>query len=265
MNKKIIITLPHFNNPKGLLKTILSINESITIDIIIVDDGSTHKLDEKGITSIYKYGKIYFQYLDKNQGVGVAANACLDFAIKFKYELIARLDAGDICYKDKFGKQVQYLEKNPEIKLLGTWARVLDSKGKHLYDLKHPIDYKTIKQKMYFNSMFLNPSVMFYSHILNEVGGYPYKYRRAAQDYAFFFKIIKRYKAENYPEILLDYVTSNSSISSVKRKLQVYHRIRIILDNFYFGIIPIYAIVRNLILLIIPINILTFIKSKLYR
>ena len=85
---------------------------------------------------------------------------------------------------------------------------------------------------MYFNSMFLNPSVIFYSHILNEIGGYPYKYRRAAQDYAFFFKIIKRYKAENYPEILLDYVTSNSSISSVKRKLQVYHRIRIILDNF---------------------------------
>ena len=65
MNKKTIITLPHFNNPNGLLKTILSINESITIDIIIVDDGSTHKLDEKGITSIYKYGKIYFQYLDK--------------------------------------------------------------------------------------------------------------------------------------------------------------------------------------------------------
>jgi len=58
---------------------------------------------------------------------------------------------------------------------------------------------------------------------------------------------------------------SNRSISNTKRKLQVYHRIRIIIDNFYLGIIPIYAVIRNLILLIIPINILTFIKSKLYR
>lgn len=265
MNKRIIITLPHFNNEKGLLKTVSSINEKITIDIIVVDDGSSHSLNEAAIKSIYKNGQVFFKYLNKNSGVGIAANACLDFAKQSKYDLIARLDAGDICYKDKFTKQLNYLEKNPEIKLLGTWARVLDSEGNYLYDLKHPTDYKTIKQKMFLNSTFLNPSVMFYSDILRKVGGYPYKYRRAAQDYAFFFKIIKHYKAENYPEILLDYVVSENSISKANRKLQVYNRIRIVFDNFYFGYLPVYSIIRNLALLIVPFNILTLIKLKVYK
>ena len=118
---------------------------------------------------------------------------------------------------------------------------------------------------MYLNSVFVHPTVIFRSEILSKTGNYPFKYRRAAQDYAFFFNIIKHYKAENYPEILLDYVMSNRSISNKKRKLQVYHRIRIIIDNFYLGITPIYSLARNLLLLLIPVNILTFIKSKLYN
>ena len=118
---------------------------------------------------------------------------------------------------------------------------------------------------MYLNCMFVHPTVLFRSEILSETGKYPVKYKRAAQDYAFFFTIINRYKAENFPEILLDYEMSKHSISNTKRNLQVYHRIRIIIDNFYFGVIPTYAIERNLILLIIPVNILTFIKSKTYK
>ena len=46
MDKKLIITIPHYNNPDGLIKSVSSINESIKIDIIITDDGSEKKFDE---------------------------------------------------------------------------------------------------------------------------------------------------------------------------------------------------------------------------
>ena len=46
MDKKIIITSPHYNNPVGLINTISSINDPIKIDIVITDDGSEIKLDE---------------------------------------------------------------------------------------------------------------------------------------------------------------------------------------------------------------------------
>ena len=79
---ELIITIPHYNNPQGLLKTIDSIDEEFSIDIIIVDDGSDDKPNELAIIKKYDNGKITFQYLEENQGVGIAANKCLDFVKK---------------------------------------------------------------------------------------------------------------------------------------------------------------------------------------
>ena len=123
MDKELIITIPHFNNPDGLTNTISSINESFKIDIIITDDGSEFKLPENKIRSEYKNnGDIHFIYLDKNYGVGIAANKCLEFVKSKNYKYTARLDAGDICYKNKFSKQIIFLQQNKQVKLVGTWA-----------------------------------------------------------------------------------------------------------------------------------------------
>ena len=45
--KKLIILIPHFNNPKALKDTSLSIKESFPIDVLVVDDGSRTKPNEK--------------------------------------------------------------------------------------------------------------------------------------------------------------------------------------------------------------------------
>ena len=45
MDKRLIITIPHYNNFDGLQATIQSINEQFEIDIVITDDGSRLKLN----------------------------------------------------------------------------------------------------------------------------------------------------------------------------------------------------------------------------
>ena len=52
MRSRLIITIPHFNNPTGLMLTIGSINESFSIDIIVVDDGSKNIFNERLCSSI---------------------------------------------------------------------------------------------------------------------------------------------------------------------------------------------------------------------
>ena len=262
MHKEIIIIIPYYNNWKGLEKSIASIKEKINIDVIIIDDGSKNKLNVIRLKKHYKTGEIFYKKHKQNKGIAVSLNIGLDFAKKKKYKYIARLDAGDLCYKNKFKLQHDYLEKNPEVKLLGTWARVIDDKGEHLFDLKHPIKYKKIKKEIYLNSVFLHPSVMFSSSVLREVKQYPLNYF-AAEDYAFFFKIIKKFKSENYPEILMDYIVDKNSISSKFRKQQVISRIKIIFKNFYFGIYPIYGIIRSIMLLFYSREISNFIKRKI--
>ena len=251
-SKRLIILIPHYNNPIGLKDSLLSIQEDFDIDIMIVDDGSKVKFNETEIKNCYQKGEIYFEYLSHNLGCGEAINHGLKKIRELGHELIARFDCGDFCLPNKFYKQLNYLNNHPDIKLLGTWGNVVNEKRELLYILKHPAGYDAIKSKMYLNSAFIHPSVIFHSNILDVVGYYPYKYRHAAQDYAFFFNIIKRFKAENFPEALIDYVVEEKSISSKKRKLQVKNRILIILEYSSFNFYLIYSLSRNVVLYFIP-------------
>jgi glycosyltransferase involved in cell wall biosynthesis len=261
MQSNIIIIIPHYNDCRGLQKTLLSIDEDTPVDIVIIDDGSKEK---PIIESLVCKQKIFFKFLENNSGIEIALNFGIDFALQKNYQLIGRLDCGDVCHKNKFTKQINYLQANEDVKLLGCWVRVLDESNGFKFNLRHSEKYEDIKKKMYLNSTFVHPTVVFRAEIINVIGKYPTN-RKAAEDYAFFFKVISRYKAENYPEILLDYIMSKNSISNKNRKKQVYNRIRVLLDNFYFGFTPVYAIARNLMLLMIPVKILTFMKSKIYR
>jgi len=265
MKSDLIILIAHYDNPKGLEDSILSIKEPFSVDLIIVDDGSTIKFDENYIKSVYTNGKIFFEYLNKNSGVGVAANKGLKKIEELNYLLIGRLDCGDLCYENKYKKQLKYLSDNPKVKVLGTWARFIDEKGNFLHNLKLPTAYSIIKKKMYLNSMFCNPTVVFYAEILKKTGYYPYKYRHASQDYAFFFNAIKHFRCENYPELLMDYIVDPNSISTTKRKLQVKNRIKIVLEHFYFGFYPIYGLIRGYILLLLPRRITTLFKQLLKK
>lgn len=254
---KLIILIAHFNNLSGLEKSLLSIDEPFNVDVMVVDDGSDEKPDYDKLRDLYKNGNLFIEYLPYNMGVGIAANHGLKKIQEMDYELIGRLDCGDLNKKNKYKYQIEYLEKNPHIKLLGTWADVVDENGNHIYTLQHPVSFKELKKKIYINSVFINPTVIFYTNILKTVGNYPEKYRRAAQDYAFFFKVIKDFQAENLPQSLLYYVVEERSISTQKRRLQVKNRIQIIKENFYLGFYPIYGILRGYLLLYVSRDITT--------
>ena len=53
------------------------------------------------------------------------------------------------------GRTAEFLEKNNQIMLVGTWARVLDNEGNLLFYIKHPTDHNNIKRKMYLTSQHL--------------------------------------------------------------------------------------------------------------
>ena len=212
----------------------------------------------------YKQGNVFLELLEKNQGIEHALNLGLASIQKRNYEFIGRLDCGDLNLKNRFTKQLKYLDNNKDIYLLGSWVKYVNERGEKLFTLKHPVSYSAIKKKMFLNNMFVHPSVVFRSEILDTVGFYPTEFK-AAEDYAFFFKIINKFKAENYPEVLLLYKIDSNSISSIKRKQQVKNRIRIIKKHFRVGFYPLYGIFRNTILFFLSRNSTNEIKKKINR
>jgi len=262
MAKKIIVLIPHYNNIIELIESISSIDEEIKIDVHIVDDGSAIIPNLRELQKKYTQGDISLNCLQKNVGIEYALNAGLEDIEKLDYDYIARLDCGDLNIKNKYADQINYLEQHPDVFLLGTWADIVDVDCNFLYTLKLPTSYHEIKRKMYLNNMFVHPSVVFRSEVLLKIGHYP-TYYEAAEDYGYFFNIVKELKSENLPKVYLKYKIDPKSISSTKRRKQVKSRIRIILAHFKIGFYPIYGLIRNILLLTVSRKVTTFFKKKI--
>lgn len=261
----IILLICHYNNLAGLYNSIKSINENFKIDILVIDDGSSQKPDLTYLKSIYSQGEVFLDLLPENKGVGLATNHGLRKILEMEYLLTGRLDCGDLVHENKFEKQLDYLQKNTDVKMLGTWVNMVDTSGKVLFVLKHPVAYAEIQKKIYLNSTFVNSSTIFYTEILKIVGLFPEKYQRNGEDYAFFFNVIENFKCENFPEILLDYEVNPNSLSSIGRKDQVKARLKIMKEHFYFGLYPIYGLLRSFALLYMSRDATTFLKKRFLK
>jgi hypothetical protein len=259
----IIVLIPHYNDIRGLINSLKSIDVAENVDILIVDDGSdTEKIDENLINTYFNCnGTILFIYQKQNMGIEYALNMGLQYILKKKYKFIARLDTGDKCVGSRFKIQRDFLNKNPDIMLIGSNVLVNNINGDLLYKIIVPTKSSTIKNKMFITSTIIHPTIMFHSEIINHIGFYPTEYK-AAEDYAYYFKILKKYNFSNINQFLLEKELNPNSISIKKRNLQTLNRVKIIIDNFYFGYYPIIGLLRNYILYLIPNNILIFIKKQ---
>jgi glycosyltransferase involved in cell wall biosynthesis len=259
---KIAVLIPVYNDADGLINSIHSIKEDILLDLVIVDDGSTVKLDKDILQSNFNNGKIYLITLSKNSGIEKALNDGLEFIKQKGYEYIARLDSGDLCLPKRFEKQINRFKNDKELYLLGSQVSYIDVNGNFLYNSSFPTQYDQLKKYTYFNCFIVHSAVMFKQQVLKDIGFYSYDFP-AAEDYDYFFKIIKKYKAENHPEILLKVLIDPQGISNLKRKRQIKSKLRIIWKHRYFGVYPIFGLVRNGLLYLFPRNIVVAVRKLL--
>ena len=265
MNKTAVL-IPHYNNPEGLAASLASIGQEEHVDVLMVDDGSrVNPINEELMRRSFKAnGQLMYIYMPQNRGIEYALNTGLEYLHKKGYSYIARLDCGDLCLNNRFAVQQQFLEANPSVKLVGSNVAAVDLQGGHLYNLVVPETYEQLKRKMYLNCQVIHPSAMLNAEVLNTVGYYPDNYKYA-EDYAYFFKIMKKYEIANIQQNLVQIEINPSGISATRRKKQVQSRLRIMADNFYFGFYPVYGILRSLLLYVMPTGLILALKKKLSK
>ena len=263
---KVAVLIPHYNNIQGLEKSLSSISALEPIDVVIVDDGSKTRPNLADLKSNFRHvNNFSIINIEKNMGIEYALNEGLSFIEKSqKYEYIARLDCGDICHPERFKIQREFLDKNSDIYLVGSWVSFVDTDGKELFPVKYPLKHKTLKKKMYFNNMFIHPSVMFRTSAIDKVGYYPTDIKNA-EDYAYFFKFVKFFETANIDKILVKVELNPEGISISKRKLQIRNRIRIILQNWEWDVYCVYGLSRNVLIYFLPYFVVEKMKMFLSR
>lgn len=126
---KVTVLMPVYNAGGFLAEAIESIlNQTFRdFELLIIDDGST----DRSLGTIKKYTKqdkrVKVVSHGENKGLVATLNEGIGLA-EGKY--IARQDQDDISAKSRLKKQVEYLDNNPSIGLLGTNYDVIDNRGK---------------------------------------------------------------------------------------------------------------------------------------
>ena len=195
----ISVIMPVYNSELYLKPAIESIlNQTFNnFEFIIINDGSTDQ--SASIIKSYLYDKrIIFIDRKENKRLVYTLNEGLRLA-KGKY--IARMDADDISYPERFYKQIQVLDSKPHIKLVGSSYTVFNETGVQI-DHHHPKNPVEIAYKFISNTYFCHPSVMFSAEMIYEFGEYE---NVEAEDFRFFSKIVSRYPTLNIQTPLLYY------------------------------------------------------------
>jgi len=112
-----------FNAEDRLLKVLNSVREQVFQDfeVIVIEHGSK----DKSLDILKAWGdpRLVLETLESNIGRSSVLNNCLNRA---NGEFIAILDADDLAHPQRFKAEVQYLNANSKIELIGTWTKFVD-------------------------------------------------------------------------------------------------------------------------------------------
>jgi glycosyltransferase involved in cell wall biosynthesis len=261
MNSDIVVLIPHFNNLAGLRKSLDSIIFPAKVDVLIVDDGSKEKPNTAAFNEIFADKlNLHFIFNKQNLGIENTLNKGLSYILKYmSCKYIARLDCGDICDPNRFIKQKHFLDANEEVHLIGSWVEFF-YEDETLYTYKAPSRHKDITNNMFLKCSFIHPSVMFRTKSLSIIGLYPVEYR-AAEDYAFFFRFVKKFKTHILPEVLTYCELNPKGISRTKRAVQQKSKIKVIMANRSISPYFFLGLLRNFSMLLLPYSVVAKAKA----
>ena len=260
----ILVLIPHFNDPSGLYTSIMSIHHKEEIGVLVIDDGSKQEnIPQLNVLEkiANKNVNVYLEKLPENKGITYALNYGLALFIEDpKYNYIARLDCGDVCVRNRFSIQKEFLINNENVSLIGSWVKFKNPENKDLFSFKPPMNHDKIQKNMSIRCNFIHPSVMMERKVVEDIGFYPEDYE-AAEDYAYFFKIAKKYETANINKFLTEVRMDPTGISSVKRTIQNKNKIRIIKENSPKNLYFLFGMFFNYGLLLTPRNLVSKVKQ----
>lgn len=199
----VLMSIYKNDNPDQLAEAIAStLDQTLPPDqFVIVGDGSLPP-DILAVVDRFsaQHECIHFVPLERNMGLGAALNEGLKHCI---HELVARMDADDICLSDRFAKQVAFMQAHPEVAVSSGAIEEFDDETLEPIAVRNvPLEHSAIVRFARRRSPINHPAAIFRKEAVLSVGGYPPL--RKAQDYALWSLMLTRgYKMANLPDMLL--------------------------------------------------------------
>ena len=218
----ISVIMPVYNSEKYLEVAIKSIlNQTFSkFEFLIMNDFST----DDSISIINRYKKLdkrirVFSF-KKKMGLIKLLNFSLE---KANYNYLARMDSDDISHKNRLKTQLNYLLENPKVGVVGSYVKIIDSKGALKKFWKYPNTNADIKKHLVYESCIPHPASMMNAKYVKAVGGYR-EIAELVEDYDLWTRLSCVCEMANIPRFLFSYREHKSSSSYKQKRKQIINK-----------------------------------------
>lgn len=210
---KISVLMAVYNGAVYLREAIDSVLAQTyrNFEFVIVDDGSSDTTPS--ILASYTDERLRIVTLASNKGHTTALNegwrAC-------RGEYIARMDGDDICHPERFTRQLEALEADPTLGIVGTAVWIIDSRGRRLDYAPQPAADGAIRFVAMTRNPFHHPSVMWRNAAFAGRGlAFDERYQ-ANQDLDLWTRVLPTTRGANLRAPLLSYRVHGANVSVLR-------------------------------------------------
>ena len=170
-------------------------------ELFVLDDSTAEETKQK-IDSYSSDSRVHVIRESNRMKFVPALNKGLKLA-SGKY--IARMDGDDIALPDRFEKQVNYLEENKDVAVLGGHMNIIDENDAIKSERLYATTDKAFLKYAIFRNPIAHPTVMFRKQLVDKGFTYDETLKRS-EDLDLWLRLLKAgYKLKNLDEKILNY------------------------------------------------------------
>ncbi|QXQ08122.1 glycosyltransferase family 2 protein [Sphingosinicellaceae bacterium] len=209
---RVDVLIPVYNAARTVRSAVESICAQTVTDIVIhvVDDGSTDASPDI-LAALAATDDRIRVHRKPNGGIVDALNYGLGFCTA---DYIARHDADDLAYPNRFAVQLDWLERHADVVAVGAAVRHIDADGRptgSVVDLISP-DLADAFQVPSQEPYIIHPFLMVRRETIMAVGGYRHVHH--SEDTDLYWRLSERGRLCNLPDVLGEYRLHAESVSS---------------------------------------------------
>ena len=212
----VSILIPVYGHEPYLEETLCSIaNENFNkFEIVLVIENISEETENTIRNSQLKTRVVNYY---ESGGISGAFNHGLKYC-EGKY--VARMDADDKFTNNRISTQVDYLEQNPHVGVLGSGYKTIDEAGEYLGRVTPPQTHIAIKWGLLLKNCIAHPTVMIRRSVLPSTNRVYRSEYNLAEDYDLWTRLIEQTTFHNLTDALIEYrIESNTKINTKQERL----------------------------------------------
>lgn len=217
---RISVLMPAYNAAGEIGAALQSLLDQSFADfeVLVVDDASAD--ETAAVVESFADPRIRLERNERNLGLPGSLNRLLP---RVSSPLIARMDADDLCDPKRFELQCAFLERQPEVGVLGSraWSLRADGSVGGFADFSHPLEHEAIAAASLFGAPLVHPSVMINRAAVPEAALHYRSDYVPAADYELWVRLLPQVRFAALPQRLLGYRRHGSQISTARRVQQI--------------------------------------------